>query len=317
MSRTLLASLHLLLAAATAAAVARAAEDPVSVEVLDEGQAAGRRQLRLALVEGSRSKMTMTMKMGMTMRVDGQALPAADIPPVEFVQSCDVLDVDETGTSRISISCDDCRILAGPGVPQAVVQAMEAAMEGIEGLKGEFRMSDRGIILDGQFDLDAAQGMQPQAKQMIDSMQQSLQQMSTHFPVEPLGVGGKWRTVLNPTVNGIAMQLVTTHTVTELSPKGVTLDITIEQSAEPQNVEAPGVPAGAMRLEKVVGAGAGTTRYEFDTPLPTELTTSTKTAMEMAVEQGGKKMRMETTMNADLTFVGERVESEAPAGAGR
>lgn len=314
MSRAMVACLHLILFTPT---VAWAADDPVSVEVLDVGQASGRRPLRLSFVAGSRSKLTMTMKMGMNMRVDGNALPAADIPAVEIVQTCDVVDVDKAGNARIAIRCERARVLAGPDVPQAVVQAMEAAMGGIDELRGDFRISNRGIMLEGEFDVDAAKALTPQLKQMLDAMQQSLEQMSMHFPLEPIGKGGKWRTVMHPTANGIDLEVVTTNTVTELVPDGLTLDIEIEQSAEPQDIRAPGVPAGAMRLEKGLGGGSGTSRYALDVPFPIEVSSNVKTDMQMTMRQGEQVTRMDTTLLVDLKLVGERVESGAPVVAGR
>lgn len=314
MSRPLIAAVHLLLALP---AVAWAADDPVSIEVLDEGRVEGRRQLRLSFTEGGRSRQTMTMKMAMAMRLDGAALPAASIPAVEFVQTSEIVDVDEAGVARVVVRLEQGRVLAGPDDPPPAVQAMERALQGIEGIRGTFRMSDRGILLDGTFEFAAGNEPLPEVRQMIDSMQQSIQQMVAPFPREPIGVGGRWRTVMQPTLNGITMRLTATYTVTELSPEGVTLDVGIEQSAAPQDVAAPNLPAGAMRLEAVAGAGSGTARYAFDVPFPVAVSTAVKTDMQMTMRAGEKVAQMETTVQADLELVGETVGAAVPAGGGR
>lgn len=315
MSRVVIAAVLLLLPAVSA--VLRAAEDPVELEVLDEGRATGRRQLRLSLTAGSRARMTMTIKTKMQLRVGENLMPPVDIPAIEVEQTLEIVDVNADGVARVEIRCSDGRIVPGPDTLPAVVQAMEQAIEGLEDIRGKLRMSDRGIMLDGTFEY-AGEGEAPAAsKGLIDSMQQSIQQLSAPFPREPIGVGGRWRTVMRPTINGITTEITATYTATEVSADGVMLDVDIEQSAEAQDVEAPGLPAGSARLETLSGAGTGMVEFAFAVPVPIRSQSRTKTDMQMTVRAGGAAQRMDQTLEADLEVVGSPIEAAAPVGAGR
>lgn len=299
-------------------AAAVVADEPVSLEVLDEGRAAGRRSLRLKLSAGERSRMVMTMKTGMAMKVAGEAVPAVDLPAIEVGQVCEITDVDGQGVARITMTFEGCRVVAGPDTPPPVVAAMEAQLVGFNDVRGVARMNDRGIILDGDFEYTGEAEPPAPIRQILEQMQQTMRQSSVAFPREPIGLGGRWRVVLRPTVAGITQQLDSTYTVDDLTADGVTLTVEVKQSAEPQDVRAPGLPPGAtVRLESLSGAGSGEVTMNFGLPLPAAASSRIESQMEMTVGAGNAVQKMSQSVNVEMTMVGQRIGIDAAGGKSR
>ncbi len=66
----------------------------------------------------------------------------------------------------------------------------------------------------------------------------------------------------------------------------------LEQTAPPQGITNPALPAGSVvNIEKLAGTGTGTIALRFNSLVPTS-EMSSSTAMAMAMDMGGQTQRM-------------------------
>lgn len=314
MSRSSLLALSLLLLPA-----AESVANDVTLEVLDEGRATGRRSLRLALADGRQWRMHVTCKMAMEMRPDGGPPSPMPVPVIDMDSVIKVLDVDASGAARLEMRMQGMQATPGPESPAGTKQAIEHAARDLNKVSGRFTMNDRGLLSDVRFGFEGDGKIPLPLQLMVDSMHQSLQQSLIPFPVEPVGIGAKWRMALKATVSGMTQTVTTTYTLTELAADRLALRSEIEQAAEPQALQLPGVPPGTrVRLEALSGAGPGEVELELDRPVPVQSAIRMKTDMRMTFGGApGESLAVSQTVDVDTRISSAPVTADVdtPAGA--
>ena len=131
------------------------------------------------------------------------------------------------------------------------------------GLKGEGVVTARGLTKRAEYNVPA--GVSPHIAQTIENMRQSLRQIATPFPLEPVGVGAKWKTT--STIKSKIFSFVQTATFSLVSINGghATIQVQIEQQAPAQPVKMDGVPADVKTtLDSYQGRGTGRPVLDLD-----------------------------------------------------
>ena len=304
--RTLLAALGLTLAAPACtakdpqASCARSVEKAQVIKLLTAGQMP-RAPMRLAVIKGQQEKMVMTMKMAMAM--DGVTkLPRTQLPPMLMTMGVTVTEVAANGDFRQDFMLEGSDVLEGDGSPPAMVAAMRTSMGTMKGMKGHARLSNRGEVCESS--LEIPDTVSPQQKQTMDGLQQSLQQVSIPFPDEPVGVGARWEvTSLLSQLQGMDLTQVTTYELLERTPTTVKIAATIVQSADPQKVNPPGLPPGAVvHLDTLNSSGSGTTVFDLTKVVPQACGMTMNTAFAMTIEMAGQKEEMKMDMDLDVSI---------------
>ena len=82
----------------------------------------------------------------------------------------------------------------------------------------------------------------------------------------------------------------------------VTLKVTTEQTAPPQSISNPALPAGAeMYLENMTGSGQGTVVIKLDSLVPTS-EMSMASSMSMSISLGGQNQSIVTDNKVKVTI---------------
>jgi len=279
------------------AAKPAALPEPV-ITLLDPGAEAGRRELRFKLTEGATDTMVMSMKMGMEMTMNEQAMPKTELPTMTFTVTMKVEKIDESGDATCVLEFTDAAIADEEGVIPAVRDGMQDAAAKVKGMGAEVVISDRGITRSSKTRGDAKD---PQVAQLMESMNQSMQQMSCPFPKEAVGVGAKWQVVTTPNLGGFTQTLTATYTLTSLTEDGAKFDAVMEQSAKEQDVNNPALPEGASaRIKSLTGSGKGSTEFKFSRTTPVASTASSKATIDMTIKFGGEDSTMKQVVTTDV-----------------
>ncbi|HVK82771.1 MAG TPA: DUF6263 family protein [Kofleriaceae bacterium] len=273
-------------------AVRPVAADAPTVTLPDAGKGA-KKPLRFKVRKGVKKTVVARMTMGLTMDLAGSPM-AQDMPPIDMTFVMKITDVAANGDIRYDITFKRPRVVATSGTPKAVVTAMTDAMKGVEGITGYSVVSERGFVKATELAVPATAA--PQIRQMIDSMKQSFEQMSTPVPEEAVGVGAKWDTKTSLTSNGLVIDQTTTNTIVAVAGNKATLDIDVVQTAKPQKFSANGISAD---LQSYTASGHGTSVFDFAALVPAKAQMGMKSNMKMTA--AGQNIGVALTLDMALT----------------
>jgi len=296
----------LALLAALAPAAARAAEQPASEPVL-RLLAPGRaplKALRYRARPGQKAHVSMSISMAMTMSIGGQVLPTPPTPEMRCGLDMQVTDVTPQGDIHYAFQFGEFEVVAQPSVPPAVVEATRNAVAGVRGLRGRAVASSRGITREAE--IKVPPDAPPQVRQMVDSLQQSMRQFSAPLPEEPVGAGARWDTTYHLTQNGITIDQTAHNELTSIDGDRGQLAVTLTQSAPPQRMATPNLPAGARAdLVSLASSGEGTSTLDFTRLVPTSARVKLKMKMATRMQVGQEKpQEFDMTMDMSMSMTG-------------
>ncbi|GAB4531780.1 MAG: hypothetical protein Tsb0020_48010 [Haliangiales bacterium] len=270
-----------------------------TIKLLDAGK--GKKQkLRYQAKAGAKEKMQMDMDMTMGMSMGGQALVDMRAPTVRMTADLEVTEVTDEGNFKLVFRYTGFKVLDTPGVVPAMKTSMEQALAGMETVAGNALLTDRGVVLDGDF--DTTQVANPQMQQLADSIEQSMQQLSAPLPVEAVGKGARWQVTTELENNGLTIQQVATYKLRELRKDGFVCDVTVAQSAKSQMLTGPNVPPNTkIELISMKGSGNGELDVALRRLTPTSKVEMTSD-MKMRMEAGAQKQEMEMHMTMEMKF---------------
>ncbi|MFQ5930463.1 MAG: hypothetical protein ACE5MK_12270, partial [Acidobacteriota bacterium] len=138
----------------------------------------------------------------------------------------------------------------------------------------------------------------PDLTQMIQSMKQSMEQMSVPLPEEAVGVGAKWKTLQRVHRRGMTLYQVGSFELMRVDGPSMTLGVTVEQFGPKQDLSVPGQPPG-MRAELVSTKSKGRSQMTLDlhSPVPSS-SGSFKSESVMNFYAEGRVIH--TIMNLDM-----------------
>jgi len=254
--------------AAAPAADRPVGEDDLRLELLDPG-AEPRAPLRYKFHVGQREKMIMDMQMDMTMNPPGQSNKVSiAMPTMEFVSTLEPKSVTSDGDLDYTFVTEKADLLDDRPLRADVKNKVASELKLIIGLKGEGVVTARGLTKKAEYEIPP--GISPQVAQTIENMRQSLRQLATPFPLEPVGIGAKWKTT--STVKSKIFSFVQTanFSLVSLSGNHATIQVQIDQQAPPQAVKMDGVPADVKTtLDSYQGKGAARPVLDLDHIIPT------------------------------------------------
>lgn len=263
-----------------------AADGGPEVTVLDAGDEP-REKLRLELHEGDHAEATMTMETSVVSSIDGQSSPAITTPAVSMGMVIDVESVDEDGIITSRFGYDDVDVAGN----DAQARQMEAAIQSISDLSGTIESTDTGAVLDADLDIpdDAPATMQS----FLTSFEGQMQNLTVPLPREEVGPGARWTVTTEADVNGIEAQIESTYTLVELDDDQIVLDVRIEQVADDQDLDLPGVPPGStVHLDSLTMSGSGRAVLDRGALIPRSMESTMSGATRMTIEENGTTSEM-------------------------
>jgi len=273
------------------------------VELLNPG-VEPRQQLRLKPAIDVKETTVMTVKMDMEISASGRSSPAAKIPVSVMTFETKVTKIDPNGDIHYEFAYTNADITGDTGnTPPAARDAMRSALKSMVGMKGSFIMDNRGFHKGGNFILP--QGADNNLKQMVGQMSKSIEQLTSPLPAEAVGKGAKWRVSSSSDFMGMNVNDISTYELASWQDGVASLNVSIEQQANPQNITSPQLPPGTtLTLKSLASQGRGATTMRLDRLMPFRSTASVSSNSEMSAKNAGssEELTITTKMVMEMTL---------------
>jgi len=272
---------------------------PPQIELLNPG-AEPRQELRLKPAINVTETAVMTLKMDMEMSFGARSLPAVKVPASVFTMETKVTKIDANGDLHSEFAYTNADLVGDTAnFPAPVLDSLRSSIKSTIGIKGSFITDNRGFYKGGG--IIVPEGTDTKAKQMLQQMSKSLEQLSTPLPAEAVGKGAKWRVISGSDFTGISLNNIATYELTDLQEGTVALNVSIEQQANPQNVTSPQLPAGTtLTLKSLTSRGRGSVAWRLDRLMPFRSTASVSSNSEMSVKNSGSSEESTITTKMDM-----------------
>ena len=272
------------------------------VELLNPG-AEPRQQLRLKPAIDLKETTVMTLKMDMEISAAGRSSPAKSPVSVMTFQT-KVTKIDPNGDIHYEFAYTNADITGDTGnTPPAARDAMRSALKSMVGMKGSFIMDNRGFHKGGNFILP--EGADNNLKKMVEQMSKSIEQLTSPLPAEAVGKGAKWRVSSSSDFIGMNVNDISTYELASWQDGVASLNVSIEQQANPQNITSPQLPPGTtLTLKSFASQGRGATTMRLDRLMPFRSTGSVSSNSEMSAKTAGssQELTIKTKMVMEMTF---------------
>jgi hypothetical protein len=281
----------------TLAGPAKTAVEAPVVTVVAPG-AEPRQKLRFHPPLGAKRTVLLTMRMAMDVKLGENALPKTKVPTMKLWIDTVVKSVAPNGDIRYDFAFNKAEVVDDPESAQ-LVQLVRDQISKVKGIKGHALVSSRGVTI--ETDLQLPPTLDPQMRQMLESMKQSMTQLAAPMPEEPVGLGAKWDTKMKVAQSGMRLDQTAHYTLRSLEHDRGTLGVELAQHADPQKIQAPGMPAGAnVDLVSLQSGGQGEITFELVHLMPAAAKLQLNSRTKMNVEAMGQKQPM--SMGIDLGF---------------
>ena len=272
------------------------------VELLNPG-VEPRQQLRLKPAIDLKETTVMTLKMDMEISASGRSSPAKS-PVSVMTFETKVTKIDPNGDIHYEAAYTNVDITDDTGnTPPAVRDAMRSTLKSMVGMKGSFIMDNRGFNKGGNFILP--EGADNNLKQMVEQMSKSIEQLTSPLPAEAVGKGAKWRVSSSSDFMGMNVNDISTYELASWQDGVASLNVSIEQQANPQNITSPQLPPGTtFTLKSLASQGRGATTMRLDRLMPFRSTGSVSSNSEMSAKNAGssEELTITTKMVIEMTF---------------
>ena len=256
-----------------------AAGAPPVITLVTPG-AAPRKQLRYTVAAAQKARMDMATTMSMATNMGGMSVPM-DMPTMKMTVDLGVTAVAPNGDITYDLAFTGLTMDSAADTNPAVAAALQGMAAGITSIKGSATVSNRGVTKSTKLDVG-----DPAMKQLLGQMTSSVENLSMPFPEEAVGAGARWEVRQAITGGGQTVFQKAEYELVSIEGSAVSMKVKTEQTAPPQTVSNPALPAGAeMYLDKMSGSGTGTVVVHLDSLVPTstlESTTSTAMTMNMS-----------------------------------
>jgi len=132
---------------------------------------------------------------------------------------------------------------------------------------------------------------------MVAGMQDAITDCAMPWPLEPVGIGARWRRTRQVKANGVAMEQTAVMSLVERQGNQVDTTIEISQHADPQMLALP--DGTSAELVSLKGSGKGTWHTVLD---PLSFESKSTVIVETTMRQNQTESTTTLTMQIALTM---------------
>ncbi len=269
------------------------------IELLSKGKEP-RQELRIKPTVGNKEVAQMKINIDMGMSIEGKPLPAFKMPATIMKTDVVVTKVEPNGDIYYDFSYTDADVQGDTSLPPAAISKMRGEIKKLAGMKGTAVVDSRGQTKEAN--INFPQGTDNSLKQYIDQFSNSMQQLSTPLPLEPVGVGAKWRANQSVNVSGMTVNQSALYELVSIKDGIATFNITIEQQVPgTQKLNLPQAPQGlTMTVKSYDGKGQGQAQISMNKLIPVSSNVSLTANSVWGMTPANTKK--ETAMNQQMSI---------------
>jgi hypothetical protein len=250
--------LALLVAGMTVAAVAGPAfaatsRPGVQVKLLDPG-AAPRSLLRLA---PNAAPQAVVLTLSTEAIQSGASSQHVGPLHIQAVVSFAPSSTSANGTIRVPYTYGDFRLLDTSAGSPAQLSAIRDAFNQFQGFGGQLTLAPNGAVISNTFSIPPT--VDPTVRNLLQQLSGQADQLAVPLPSQAVGVGARWRGTTHLVVAGISVTQTYDYRLRSRDGTRLTVDVGYTQTAAPQRVTLPGVPAGtnvSVTAYHIAGSGS-------------------------------------------------------------
>ncbi len=254
------------------------------VTLLQPG-ASPRQLLRLAPRVGASQVFDVTMRMEAAQTVDGREMTAEAIPGLRFSFRISVREIAPGGDVVYDAECVGADASDTPGADPELVQQARAGVQQLVGMRGNGRVTDRGINRGTSFDIPP--GMDADLLPQVQTLERLLDQ-SAPLPLEPMGPGGSWQARMSLHEQRIPVTQTSVYTLKGFEGTTLLIDLKITQEAV---IPAPAADE-PVRMASYTSHGNGQIRLRLDQVFPGTASAEVVTESTWVARQGAAVQQM-------------------------
>jgi hypothetical protein len=258
------------------------------VVTLLEAGAEPRRPLRLRPRIGDVQEIELTVRLEMEQSVDGRVMPSQKAPGMRYTMETTVKAPDDAGDITYAFEFRNAAVIDEAGVHPVLVDMMRTALQALEGLRGVGVMTDRGFSKLVRF--ERPPDMDPGLVEQLEAMERSMGQLVPPLPNEPVGVGAAWKVERSVPHQGMLIRQTDLVNLVAADDDRIEIRTDLRQRADPQKLEAPGMPP--MNLLSLEAKGTTTAVLRPGRLFPETSTTDLTNDTEILLEQFGAQQQL-------------------------
>lgn len=221
-------------------------------------------KLRIRPVSGSRQVSNLSWQVESAITVGDRAIPAIKLPTMRASLETQVTDVATNGDITYSIVYRRVSVADSASLPPAVITQLNQQLQAIEGLTGKSVISELGEIKSAQLAFPKTMTAMQQA--LLDQFSQSLTNLSSPLPSQPIGIGSRWRQTTPIKLNGTVVNQTTTYELTDRQNGMATIKFNVIQ-ATTGNLPS-GTSRGELTLKSLETSGSGQMIWNLQQVMP-------------------------------------------------
>ncbi len=244
------------------------------------------------------TRLTMVMDLTLEQSVGGTVVPASPTPQVALDLSLTASAGQNPGTIRSEFVYESFRLVDDTAADPAIADRLAT----MDGTSGSVIYNAQGEIL--SFDLEAPADLDEGVADVFQQMEQSIRQMSTPFPDQPIGVGASWTSASRPVDGfGAPEQLVQTYTVIAVDDTRIELAISFGGTITPGQIAEPTLEGRTVSMEVVSATigGDGRVVIEPASLLPVEGRSTSRAEQSFLVDDGSGEEELDQSLTTDLS----------------
>ena len=228
----------------------------------------------------SAAKLTGTIQIAMQQDPRQGAIPVLLSVTIEPKKAEGAKDDKAPVSLPVSVRITGAKIDADPAqVPKDINEQVAK----LKGSKIEYSILPGGA--GAGFHFDSPKGAPDDFKDVVRALSDSLSLLTMPYPEKPLGAGGYFMVTSRDDFLGLDLVTYRMIKVKEVTPQGVTLDVSTKRYAASRNFDFPGLPPN---IDKTLAEFQATSEGTVQSPLGALLPTQGEVSSVLAAQLGAK-----------------------------
>ncbi|HWD91596.1 MAG TPA: hypothetical protein VG938_04520 [Verrucomicrobiae bacterium] len=279
-----------------------ASKSKSAVKLIDPG-AEPRQVLRLHVKPGDKQMVIMTVKMNidMGMAIGGtNGSRAMDIPAMNMPMDVTIESVAPNGDIAYQAVFEEPGVVTESNTPPQAAQMMKMALGKIKGMTCDGVISSRGVSK--SVDVKVPPDADPQMRQSIEQIKQSMHNVGTPMPEEAIGAGAKWEIKMPVKSQGMSIDQTADYQLASVQGDKVNTTFTLTQTAANQKIQNPSMGNVQMTLLQYTGNGTGSVTTDLSKLMALQANMNMQIDLNSQVTVGTKTQPMNMKMGMDMTL---------------